>query len=162
MAGGESDESWARRALVAEDDPVGRELMRRRLSQLGFRCDVVADGQAAVNALLHLAYDVIVMDCQMPTVNGKEAALAIRLREIDGQQRRTPIIAVTAFGRDFSEASCRAAGMDAFLGKPVSMDNLRATLEQVLGEDVDSSTLRSRSDGSLRAPPVSLDTPARR
>jgi two-component system sensor histidine kinase EvgS len=154
------DESWARRALVAEDDPVGQELLRRRMRQLGFRCDVVADGQAAVNALLHHAYDVILMDCQMPTVNGKEAALAIRLREIDGQQRRTPIIAVTAFGHDFSEAACRAAGMDAFLGKPVSMDELRATLERVLDEH--PSTLTSATDGSMRAPPVSLGAPSRR
>ena len=157
MAG---DKTWDRRALVAEDDPVGQELMRRRMGQLGFRCDVVADGQAAVNALLHRAYDVIVMDCQMPTVNGREAALAIRLREIDGQRRRTPIIAVTAFGLDFSEAACRAAGMDAFLGKPVSMDELRATLEQVLNED--ASTLASAADCSMRAPPVSLGAPSRR
>ena len=145
-----------RRALLADDDAVSQEVLRRRLKQLGFRCDVVSNGQEAIAELLRRAYDVILMDCQMPGVNGKEATLAIRLREIDGQHQRTPIIAVTAFGEDFSEPACRAAGMDAFLGKPVSMDRLKRTLDRVLDRDLDQPGLVHLADQSLRAPPVCL------
>lgn len=142
-----------RRALIAEDDPISQDVLRRRMRQLGYDSDVVADGQAAINALLHRAYDVILMDCQMPTVDGKEATLAIRLREIDGQHQRTPIIAVTAHGDQFSEASCRAAGMDAFLGKPVHVESLRAALDEVL------QTSHARPDGGAHAAQQSLRAP---
>jgi len=122
-----------RRALVADDNEVSRRVLCRLLEQLGFATDAVADGELAVTALTQRAYDLILMDCQMPNVTGKEATLAIRMREVDGLLNRTPIVAVTGEVELFSEEECLAAGMDAYLTKPVSLARLQGTVQQLLG-----------------------------
>ena len=134
-----------RRALVADDNQVSRRLLCRLLEQLGFATDEVADGDLAVSALTQRGYDLILMDCQMPTVTGKEATVAIRMREVDGVLNRTPIVAVTGQVDLFSEEECLAAGMDAYLTKPVSLAQLRATVQQLLGwfREVGGDTLPS-------------------
>ncbi len=124
-----------KRALVADDNAVSQRLLAGLLSKLGYQSDVVSDGRAAVRALAQRAYDLILMDCEMPTVNGREATVAIRLREVDGMLVHTPIIAVTAFADRFSRDECKTAGMDGFLEKPVSLEALREEIDRVIPPD---------------------------
>lgn len=134
-----------RKALVAEDNLVSQKILAVLLTKLGYQVDVVADGQAALRVLAQRGYDVILMDCEMPTVGGPEATIAIRVREVDGTQQHTPIIAVTSDSQKFTEQYCLEAGMDAYLQKPVTLEHLAATLQNTL--DAGLPSLRcSQSD----------------
>jgi signal transduction histidine kinase/CheY-like chemotaxis protein len=116
------------RILVAEDNVVNREVAVRMLDQLGFRVDVVEDGQGAIEAASHLLYDAILMDCQMPVVDGFEATAAIRL--LDGPAARTPIIALTASAMHGDRERCLSSGMDDYITKPVRRAVLSETLRR--------------------------------
>src|SRR5581483_1129950 len=105
-----SDVLTTPRILVAEDNVVNREVAVRILGQLGFRVDVVEDGQGAIDAARRSRYDAILMDCQMPEVDGFEATAAIR--QFDGPASSTPIIALTASAMHGDRERCLAAGMD--------------------------------------------------
>ena len=114
----------AGRLLLAEDNPINQKVAVAMLSGGGYRVDTVANGTAAVDAAAARPYDAILMDCQMPELNGYEATAAIRAQE--GAGRHTPIIAMTAGARREDRDRCLAAGMDAYLAKPVSKDALLA------------------------------------
>jgi CheY-like chemotaxis protein len=116
------------RVLVAEDNSVNQMVISRILQKLGYRADVVANGIEAICTLEQAPYDAILMDCQMPEMDGYEAAT--RIRAIEGTGRRTPIIALTAAVLQEDRERCRAAGMDDFLPKPVTHESVRATLER--------------------------------
>jgi signal transduction histidine kinase/CheY-like chemotaxis protein/HPt (histidine-containing phosphotransfer) domain-containing protein len=103
--------------LVAEDSPVNQLLAVRLLDQCGFRADVVADGREAVAATARTDYAAVLMDCQMPELDGYEATAEIRLREGDG--RHLPIIAMTANSMAEDRERCLAAGMDDYVSKPI-------------------------------------------
>jgi two-component system sensor histidine kinase/response regulator len=110
------------RLLLAEDNLINRKVAVAMLSNAGYRVDTVLDGAAAVQAAVSQPYDAILMDCQMPELNGYEATAAIRAEE--GSRRHTPIIAMTAGARREDRERCLAAGMDSYLAKPVSKDAL--------------------------------------
>jgi len=110
------------RLLLAEDNPVNQKVAIALLTNAGYVVDTVADGAAAVRAVLENVYDAVLMDCQMPEMNGYEATDAIRRRE--GPGRRIPIIAMTAGARREDRDRCLAAGMDSYIAKPVSKDVL--------------------------------------
>ena len=112
------------RLLLAEDNPINQKVAMAMLSSAGYRVDLVPDGMAAVEAVAAGTYDAILMDCQMPELNGYEATAAIRAHE--GSARRTPIIALTAGARRDDRERCLAAGMNEYLSKPVSKDALLA------------------------------------
>jgi PAS domain S-box-containing protein len=112
------------RLLLAEDNVINQKVAVAMLSSAGYVVDVVDDGAAAVEAVAAHRYDAILMDCQMPVVNGYEATIAIRAQE--GTGRRTPIIALTASARREDRDRCLAVGMDSYLAKPVSKDALVA------------------------------------
>ena len=114
----------AGRLLLAEDNPINQKVAVAMLSGAGYQVDTVPDGAAAVEAVLAQTYDAILMDCQMPELNGYEATAAIRAYE--GSARRTPIIALTAGARREDRDRCLASGMDDYLSKPVSKDALLA------------------------------------
>ncbi len=112
------------RLLLAEDNAINRKVAVAMLSSAGYHVDTVFDGAAAVQAVAARHYDAILMDCQMPELNGYEATAAIRAQE--GSGRRTPIIALTAGARLEDQERCLAEGMDSYLAKPVSKDALLA------------------------------------
>jgi signal transduction histidine kinase/ligand-binding sensor domain-containing protein/CheY-like chemotaxis protein len=116
------------RILVAEDNLVNQKVVIRMLERLGYRADTVADGAEAVQAMSRTGYDLILMDMQMPHLDGLEASRRIRQ---DERLSQPIIIALTANARPEDRDACLAAGMDAFLSKPIHIDALRGTLEQV-------------------------------
>jgi two-component system, sensor histidine kinase and response regulator len=100
------------------------------LENLGYRVDIAADGRAAVAAWETGRYHLILMDCQMPEMDGYEATRQIRSREAAGN--RIPIVALTAHAMKGSDAECKAAGMDDYLSKPIDRAQLAACLERWL------------------------------
>ena len=119
--------------LLAEDNHVNQRVATRILQNAGYRCDVAANGLEAVEALSHVSYDLVLMDCQMPEMDGFEATAAIRSREGEWGTR-TPIIALTANAMQGDRERCLEAGMDDYISKPVKPDNLIAALEKWLND----------------------------
>ncbi len=134
MSAPPASDSWLAaaglRALVAEDNAVNQRVVAAMLGRLGFRVDVVGDGNEAVAAAVHLPYDIVLMDCQMPHLNGYEATAEIRRRERAGV--RVPIVALTASAMAGEEERCLAAGMDAYVAKPVRIEDLGEILRSLL------------------------------
>jgi CheY-like chemotaxis protein len=122
-----------RRILVAEDHPLNRKVTCHTLEWLGYRVDAVNNGRAAVTAWATGHYDLIFMDCKMPELNGYEATREIRSRE-QGEQH-IPIIAVTAHTAAEANVECKAAGMDAFITKPIDHQHLEYCLTRFLDDD---------------------------
>jgi CheY-like chemotaxis protein/HPt (histidine-containing phosphotransfer) domain-containing protein len=121
--------------LLAEDNPVNQEVARVMLAWLGCRTCVAGDGAEAIAALREEAFDVVLMDCQMPDVDGFEASRRIRRMEAESVPRgaaapRVPIIALTANAMRGDREVCLAAGMDDYMTKPFARETLRAMLER--------------------------------
>jgi two-component system, sensor histidine kinase and response regulator len=123
------------RILLAEDNAVNQKVAVRMLEKLGCRIDVAGDGAEAVEMWRHFAYDAIFMDCQMPELDGLEAARLIRREELRLGRDRAPIIAMTANAMAQDRSDCLAAGMDDYLSKPVRQEDLQATLDRWLNAD---------------------------
>ncbi len=117
------------RVLVAEDNLLNQTVTVKTLERLGYRADVVGNGAEAVNAVRRLPYDIVLMDCQMPEMDGYEATRAIRALE-GHDSRRLPIVALTASALPGDIERCLAVGMDAILSKPLSRGELATTVEQ--------------------------------
>lgn len=115
------------RVLLAEDNPVNRRVAVRMLESLGYSVDIAVDGQEAVDALAQRGYDVVLMDWQMPVLDGLAAAR--RIRELEpALGRRAHIIALTANAMPGDQERCRQAGMDDYLSKPFKLDDLKRVL----------------------------------
>ena len=112
--------------LLVEDDRVARYVVEKMLMEQGCTVESAKDGREAVAAAAAGEYDLVFMDCQMPIMDGYEATA--RIRNLEGKQRRTPIIAMTASVMPGQREKCRAAGMDDFIGKPLDLERLQATL----------------------------------
>jgi signal transduction histidine kinase/CheY-like chemotaxis protein len=112
--------------LVAEDNPVNQLVAVRMLEKLGYRADVVADGAEAIDALRRIPYAAVLMDCQMPEVDGFEATREIRRQQ--SSSIRTPIIAMTAAAMQGDRQRCLEADMDDYISKPVRPEELAVVL----------------------------------
>jgi two-component system sensor histidine kinase/response regulator len=121
------------RILLAEDNAVNQKVACRTLEKLGYRVDVAADGKAALEAWKTGRYDLILMDCQMPVLDGYEATREIR--RLEAGRKRTPIIALTAHAIKGADLECSAAGMDDYLTKPIDRALLERCLERHLCSD---------------------------
>jgi len=139
------------RVLVVEDNAANLKVAVRMIERLGYRADMAGNGLEAVKALGHLDYDAVLMDCQMPEMDGYEATRRIRRLEqgsprnlgeasdFAGRQRRhTPIIAMTASAMAGDRERCLAAGMDDYISKPIKMHVVAAVLERWLGDGSES------------------------
>jgi CheY-like chemotaxis protein/HPt (histidine-containing phosphotransfer) domain-containing protein len=121
-----------RRILVADDNSVNLQVARRMLEKHGCRVDVAADGAQALAMHKATPYELILMDCQMPGMDGREAAT--RIRALEGDASRVPVVAVTACATPSERECCLAAGMDDFIAKPLRPQVLDAALTRWLRE----------------------------
>ena len=115
--------------LVAEDNAINRKLIEHMLEALGHHCDFAEDGEQAVARAGAKDYDAILMDVQMPVLDGISAAK--RIRALPGKAALTHIIAVTANAMSGDKEKYLAAGMDSYVSKPISMTDLARALEAV-------------------------------
>jgi signal transduction histidine kinase/CheY-like chemotaxis protein len=125
---------WAR-ILIVEDNAANLKVAVRMVERLGYRADVAGNGSEALSVLGQVRYDAVLMDCQMPEMDGYEATREIRRGEQHG--RHLPIIAMTASAMAGDRERCLAAGMDDYISKPVKLHIVAAVLERWLGEDGD-------------------------
>ena len=116
------------RVLIVEDNAANLKVTVRMVERLGYRADVAANGAEAVSILERVQYDALLMDCQMPEMDGYEATRLIRAAESTG--RHVPIIAMTAAALAGDRERCLAAGMDDYISKPVKLHVVAALLER--------------------------------
>jgi CheY-like chemotaxis protein len=118
------------RVLLAEDNTINQKVTMRILEKAGCRADLVRGGREAVAAVGRAVYDVVLMDCQMPEMDGYEATAVIR--QAEAGRTHLPIIALTAHSLPEDRTRCLAVGMDDYLTKPVRPDELVAAIKRVL------------------------------
>jgi CheY-like chemotaxis protein len=117
----------------------------RLLEKAGLKADVVSNGSQAVAAIGKTIYDLVLMDCQMPLMDGYETTRKIRQREAPG--RRIPIIALTAHAMKGADNECRAAGMDDYLSKPIDRGELQQCLRRWLDEAAEPTSAPANQAG---------------
>jgi len=124
------DSGLSARVLLAEDDAINQMVVEAMLTRLGCEVEVAPDGAAACDAAAHGRYDMILMDCHMPVMDGFEATRRIREHEAQQRAARTPIVALTADALAGDRERCLQAGMDDYMTKPVSTATLAGAVER--------------------------------
>ena len=137
------------RILVAEDNPVNQKVILRQLAKMGYAADAVGNGLEVLQALTRIPYDLVLMDCQMPEMDGYAATAELRCRP--DNSGRIPIIALTAHAMEGDREKCFAAGMDDYISKPVNVEELQTKLKHWLS--------RKPSAPRAAATPVPTDDP---
>lgn len=122
------------RILVAEDNSVNQLLALTLIRKFGYSAHAVANGQEALQAVATGDYDLVLMDCQMPEMDGFEATAAIRKLELAENRPRIPVVALTANAMKEDELNCYSAGMDDYVSKPIKRERLAEVLEKWIGK----------------------------
>ncbi|AZZ37336.1 hypothetical protein CIK05_11220 [Bdellovibrio sp. qaytius] len=120
------------RVLVVEDNPINQKIALKLVEKMGCRADAVGNGREAIDALAQVPYDLVLMDCQMPEMDGFEATLIIREIEKAAGKKRIPIVALTAAAMGSDQKRCFDVGMDDYLTKPVDFQKVWVVLEKWL------------------------------
>jgi two-component system sensor histidine kinase/response regulator len=149
--------------LVAEDNPVNQEVAKMMLEVMGCRVDVAENGIQAVELAMERHYDVILMDCQMPEMDGYEASRVIREREAagngeDGARRPVTIIAITGNSTNYDRDQCLSMGMNDLLRKPYTIEELREILARWLPAGVSAGAAAPPAKG-METPVISESSP---
>ncbi len=129
------------RVLLVKDNPVNQKLASRLLEKYGCKVTTVTDGREAVQAWEKDGYDVIFMDCFLPEMDGYEATKLIRLREKERVLPPTRIVAMTASAMTGDREDCLRAGMDDYISKPLSIEELKAVLQRNLANDGNTGSI---------------------
>ena len=157
-AGSETSDPGRFRILVAEDNRVNRLVALQQLRALGYRVQAVENGHQALHVLARERFDLVLMDCQMPELDGYEATRRIRRREREGSAetpaggepvsalKRLPVIAITAHAMKGDREKCLAAGMDDYIAKPFRADQIAAVLRRWLSSDREAVTDRGSGE----------------
>jgi len=130
----DEDRDTGHPVLVVEDNRINQKVIRRMLDRLGVPADVVSDGADAVDAVTENSYTLVLMDCQMPVLDGYEATR--RIRKLPAPHGRVPIVAMTAGAMAGDRERCLQAGMDGYITKPIEMSELETILERFLARSV--------------------------
>jgi CheY-like chemotaxis protein len=136
--------------LIAEDNVVNQRLTTRLLEKQGHKVTVVDNGLAALAILAQQPFDLVLMDVQMPEMDGLETTAAIRAQE-HGTGRHLPIIALTSHAMQGDQERCFAAGVDAYVSKPMKVDELYAAIDRLCRHEPDAGLPRDHLPGE-RAP----------
>ncbi|MBQ5950326.1 response regulator, partial [Massilia sp. ST3] len=150
----------ARRVLLAEDNPVNVEVARAMLESLGLEAHCARNGEEALHAVRDGGWDAVLMDCQMPVMDGFAATSAIRRHEREaGRARTLPVIAITANALQGDREACLAAGMDDYLSKPFTQQQLAGVIGRWVALPL--SAMQHHGDAPVPAPaPASAPAPA--
>ena len=124
------EEKKKRKVLLVEDNPVNQKVAAIMLEKMGFSVDVANNGKEAVEAVKEKDYDLILMDCQMPEMDGYEATR--KIRKLGGKKAKVPIIAMTAHALEGDREKCISAGMDDYISKPVKKEKLEKIIKKWL------------------------------
>jgi len=141
--------------LVVDDFPMNRQVAKKQLAAFGLECQLAENGQEALELATKNSYSLILTDCSMPVMNGFEFTRSYREWEKDNN-RRVPIIAMTANALKGDDDKCFAAGMDDYVSKPVTLEQLAGKLIDNLGIEMSSVEIQKDSPGIVNNPPVDL------
>jgi signal transduction histidine kinase/DNA-binding response OmpR family regulator/HPt (histidine-containing phosphotransfer) domain-containing protein len=144
--------------LAVDDNEINQAVAEELLRELGLRVDIASNGLEALEAVKRFKYDAVLMDCQMPVMDGYSAARAIRTWEAEGKHPHTPIIALTAHALAGEREKVLLAGMDDYLTKPIPVRTLEVTLEHFLGADAPADASASLDSVRLPEAVVANDT----
>ena len=128
-----ADRTTPLRILVVDDNEINQVVACKFLQKLGCQVEVARNGREAVDSIAHATYDAVLMDCEMPEMDGYEATQEIRRQE-QTTTRHLPIMALTGHASSEDEQKCRHAGMDDVVTKPMTLPTLRAKLERLLAQ----------------------------
>jgi PAS domain S-box-containing protein len=148
--------------LVAEDNPINQRVAVALLEKLGCQAQAVANGREVLSAIESVSYDVVLMDCQLPELDGFETTRVIRRQEEQrrasggGDRKRVRVIAMTAFALRGAREQCLAAGMDDYISKPVHLEALTEALRRSLGEAAAPAAAEERAPPSPDRTPLDL------
>jgi len=137
------------RFLLVEDNPTNQEVALGMLENLGYRADLVADGRSALHALAENDYDLVLMDCQLPELDGYETTRLVRRPDTPVRNHEIPVIAMTAHAMAGDRETCLAAGMNDYISKPISPAALAKAIERWIGTKPEAA---SEPDPSLPSP----------